>query len=580
MRIRNWNENKLDLGSVLPPESAKRLSRRTRLLFNSGSKMAGYENQGRRFCNLISVTTAPLQMRSGGGRYGNGYNKQLYVEGLMQRRNRIFGKLASIALALAPAMNLAQAAWAQTYTTLLSFDNQGGPENPYAGLIQATNGEFYGTAGGGASDNGTIFRITPSGALTPLYSFCPQSGCLDGGGPNGLVQATNGEFYGTASQHGTYGFGTIFKIAPDGTPTTLYSFNGYSEGGSPQAALVQASNGDLYGTAYQGGQYCGLGPTGCGTLFKITPGGSPPNFTTLDNFCTNAGCGPLQGGLPASGLVQAANDDLYGTTSGIWSGYNFAATIFFSVTPSGTAKTLYTFGSQTGDGYDSLGALVQGADGSFYGTTYYGGAYGYGTVFKITADGAPTTLYSFCKLSGCTDGAYPRGALIQATDGNLYGTTSQGGTGNCTYPYTGCGTVFSISPKGGTPTILHSFAGYPTDGEVPYAGLVQATNGDFYGTTYSGGSNDRGTVFSLSAGLGPFVKTQTTSGKVGAAVKILGTDLNGATSVTFSGTTAVFEVQSRSLITTTVPAGATTGKVKVTTPLGTLTSNVPFRVRP
>jgi uncharacterized repeat protein (TIGR03803 family) len=486
----------------------------------------------------------------------------------MQRRDRIFGKLAGAALALAPAIILAQAAWAQTFTTLYSFSNTGTGGRPSAGLVQATNGDLYGTAGG------TAFKITPGGTPPTLTTIC-SSGC--GGW---LTQATNGDFFGTASQGGTYGFGTVFKMTlSGGTPTTLYSFNGYSDGGYPSASLLQATNGNFYGTTNQGGNYCGYGPSGCGTVFEITPDG---DLTTLDNFCWNAGpCGTLQSALPIAGLVQATNGDLYGTTSGIWEGFNFAPTIFFSVTPSGTGKTLYTFGSQSGDGYDSLAALVQGADGNFYGTTYHGGAYGYGTVFKITPSGGPpTTLYSFCKYSGCTDGAYPEAALVQATDGNLYGTTSQGGSGTCTYPYTGCGTVFRISPSGGTPTTLHNFAGYPTDGEVPLAGLVQATNGDLYGTTSSGGTYNVGTVFSLSVGLGPFVETQTTSGKVGAAVKILGTDLTGATSVTFSGTNAVFDVESRSLITTTVPAGAATGKVQVTTPLGTLTSNVPFRVRP
>jgi uncharacterized repeat protein (TIGR03803 family) len=125
---------------------------------------------------------------------------------------------------------------------------------------------------------------------------------------------------------------------------------------------------------------------------------------------------------------------------------------------------------------------------------------------------------------------------------------------------------------------LHSFGG--ADGFDPMAGLMQATNGEFYGTTADGGANGFGTVFSLSVGLGPFVETQTTVGKVGAAVKILGTDLTGATSVTFNGTAAVFNVVAPSLITATVPAGATTGTVEVVTPGGTLSSNVPYRVAP
>ena len=169
-----------------------------------------------------------------------------------------------------------------------------------------------------------------------------------------------------------------------------------------------------------------------------------------------------------------------------------------------------------------------------------------------------TTLHSF----NGTDGANPFAGVIQASDGNLYGTTGLGGAN-------GDGTIFKITP-GGTLTTLYSFCSLSgcADGNEPFAGLVQGTNGDFYGTAVKGGTSTAcylgsacGTLFSLSVGLPPFVKTQTTSGKVGAAVKILGTDLTGATSVSFNGTAAVFTVVSPSLITTTVPAGATTGKV-------------------
>jgi uncharacterized repeat protein (TIGR03803 family) len=177
-----------------------------------------------------------------------------------------------------------------------------------------------------------------------------------------------------------------------------------------------------------------------------------------------------------------------------------------------------------------------------------------------------TTLHSFDN----TDGTNPNGGLVQATDGNFYGTTVGGGAN-------GGGTVFKITSNG-TLTTLHSFAG--ADGANPYAGLIQATDGNFYGTTAWGGVNDTGIVFSLSVGLGPFVKTQTASARVGVEVKILGNDLTGASSVMFNGTAAVFTVVSSSLIKTTVPTGASTGFVTVTTPSGTLTSNVEFRVRP
>jgi uncharacterized repeat protein (TIGR03803 family) len=209
--------------------------------------------------------------------------------------------------------------------------------------------------------------------------------------------------------------------------------------------------------------------------------------------------------------------------------------------------------------------LIQVPNGNFYGTTYTGGANGHGTVFKLSPGGSLTTLYSF----SVNDGAQPEAGLIQATDGNLYGTTAIGGSG-------GYGTVFQVT-LGGTLTTLYSFNS--NDGAGPVGALVQGTDGSFYGTTSVGGTSSLGTVFRLSVALGPFVKTLPISGKVGTAVKILGTDLTGATSVTFNGgTAAAFTVVSPSLITTTVPAGAVPGKLQVTVPSGTLFSNIAFRV--
>jgi uncharacterized repeat protein (TIGR03803 family) len=271
----------------------------------------------------------------------------------------------------------------------------------------------------------------------------------------------------------------------------------------------------------------------------------------------------------------------------------------FRITPSGKLTTLYTFCSQSActDGSVPLAGLVPASNGDLYGTTEFGGAndacyniygaeLGCGTVFKITPSGKLTTLYSFCAQSECTDGSMPMAGLVQATNGDLYGTTWHGGLAtnisNCFGYQPGCGTVFKIIP-GGTLTTLYSFCppgGIDCPGgQFTAAGLVLDTNGDFYGTTWGGGTVDSaGTVFSLSVGLGPFVKTLPISSKVGAAVKILGTNLTGAISVTFNGTAAVFTVVSKSEIATTVPAGATTGTVQVATPGGTLSSNVPFRV--
>jgi uncharacterized repeat protein (TIGR03803 family) len=491
---------------------------------------------------------------------------------------------------------------AQTFTTLHSF--AGGPADgavPYAGLVQATNGYLYGTTvGGGANGSGgvngggTIFKITPSGTLTTFYSFCAQSGCTDGAYPQaGIIQTTNGNLYGTTAGGGATDEGTAFKIAANGTLTTLYSFCSQggtlcTDGADPQAGLVQATNGNFYGTTASGGAndeaVCSsvTSLAGCGTVFKITPTGT---LTTLYSFCSQGGTLCTDGAYPIGGLVQGADGNLYGTTpvggrnGGCYiDGGNGCGTVF-KITPAGTLTTLYSFCSQSAcaDGGNPGTGLVQATNGELYGTTYVGGAYGSGTVFKITQSGTLKTLHSFCAhntQNGCTDGHDPV-ALVQASDGNFYGTTTYGGASDTCN--SGCGTVFKMTPTGKL-TTLYSFegGGCPESCYVLPVGLVQDTNGTFYGTTRSG--SVFGSVFSLSVGLNPFVETRPTSRKVGAVVEILGTNLTGATSVTFNGTAAVFKVVSSSEITTTVPTGATTGKVEVVTPGGTLSSNAPFRV--
>ena len=461
---------------------------------------------------------------------------------------------------------------AQTLTTLYSFCSLGFPctdgEVPFAGLVQATNGDLYGTTlyGGTNGNYGTVFKITPSGTLTTLYSFCPQTNCTDGAAPQaGLVQAANGDLYGTTLFSGTNGQGMVFKITQGGTLTTLYSFcsqTNCTDGANPDAGLVQAANGDLYGTTAGGGAYGG------GTVFEITPDGT---LTTLYSFCS-LGFPCTDGVGPAAGLVQATNGDLYGTT--FFGGPNGGGTVF-KITPGGTLTTLYSFCSQSNctDGAEPEAGLVQAANGNFYGTTEGGGrANGrYGTVFKITPTGTLTTLHRF----NGTDGTFPYAGLVQAANGDFYGTTGGGGAN-------GNGTVFKITPTGEL-TTLYSFCSQTncTDGGQPLAGLVQDANGDFYGTTSGGGGGPaNGTVFRLSVGLGPFLKPRPPYGKVGAAIKILGTNLTGAASVSFDGTAAVFEVVSSSEITTTVPAGASSGAVQVVTPSGTLSSNASFLVVP
>jgi uncharacterized repeat protein (TIGR03803 family) len=460
---------------------------------------------------------------------------------------------------------------AQTFTTLHRFQYSQGAF-PYAGLVQATTGDFYGTTstGEGNLQYGTIFKVNPGGTLTTLYSFHGT----DGASPSGLVQATSGDFYGTtylggASCPGDHICGTVFRMTPSGALTTLYNFcsqSGCTDGAGP-GALVLGTDGNLYGGTVAGG----TSESG-GTVFKITPSGT---MTILHRFNFTDGASP-------DGLVQAADGNFYGITGGggsdcVPSVYSYCGT-FFKISPSGVLTTLYGFCTQSGcpDGAGPRG-LLQATNGEFYGGTVYGGANGvFGTIFKITTSGTLTTLYSF----NGTDGIGFSG-MVQATDGDFYGIT----------PGPSFGSIFKLTPAG-TLTTLYTFCSQLVDnlcvdGVDAESGPIQATNGSFYGTTRVGGvrhdshcEGGCGTVFSLSVGLGPFVKTLPAYGKVGAAIRILGSDLTGATSVSFNGTEAVFEVVSNSQIAVMVPAGASSGSVQVVIAGGTLSSNVPFQVLP
>lgn len=456
-----------------------------------------------------------------------------------------------------------------TFTTLVDFTGFNG-STPYMVLTQGADGNFYGTTyeGGATGDNGgSVFKVTPTGTLTTLYSFCSQANCSDGSQPLGsLVQGANGDFYGTTQGGGSGQFcpypnacGTVYKISPTGTLTTLHSFCSLSncvDGGEPTAGLVQGMNGNFYGTT-SGGDITSA------TVFEITPSGK---LTILSS-----------GGSFPSELMQARNRNFYGEYGGAGAYYG----AIFEMTPLGKQTTLLSF--DFSDGAGPNGGLIQAANGDFYGVTSGGGSgsnyecvsfEGCGTVFKITPAGTLTTLYNFCPSTDCTNGAAPYGPLVQATDGNFYGTTSGQEVNE--------GTAFEINPNG-TLTLLHSFcSGDCSDGAVPLAGLLQATSGNFYGTTSEGGVHGGlGTIFSLSTGLGPFVKTEPTFAKEGATIGIFGQGFTSTSVVQFGGVQATnVKLSGSSFLFATVPTGALTGSVTVTTDGNTLTSNQPFRVKP
>ena len=346
------------------------------------------------------------------------------------------------------------------------------PEYPSAALVEGGDGNFYGTtAYGGASGKGTVFVVTPGGALTTLISF---------NGTNGsdpvaaLVQGSDGNFYGTTAYGGTNGNnGTVFQMTPAGTLRTLVSFNG-TNGGHPLAGLVQANDGNFYGTTLVGGAY------NSGTVFKMTSGGA---LTTLASF------NGANGSLPFAGLVQGTNGNFYGTTSlGGSSGHGAV----FRMSPAGVLTMVMDVYNSAYALYPAAG-VVQGQDGNFYGTTAYGGnnslnaGSGFGTVFKMTPAGGLNTLVSF----NGANGSYCGSGLVQGSDGNFYGTTAGGGAGGSL----GGGTVFKMTPAGALTTLV-SFNG--ANGNSPQAPLIQGSDGNFYGTTTYGGPGGAGTVFQVT----------------------------------------------------------------------------------
>ncbi len=393
-----------------------------------------------------------------------------------------FGSLKTGCIAFLFCAAAAVTASAQSLTTLVNFSGSNG-NNPTAPVIQATDNNFYGTTNlGGANTYGTVYKMTPTGTLTTLYSFCSQQNCADGSYPNaGLLQASDGNFYGTTSDGGAHGTGgTVFKITPSGALTTLYSFcsaQNCTDGARPNTSLIEGIDGNFYGTTASGGQ------GNYGTVFQLSPSGT---LRTVYQFCSQSSC---TDGIYPEGLLQTSDGTLYGTT--LYGGNTTTVGTVFKLTTSGALTTLWSFCPQSHrtDGEQPLAGLALGSDGLFYGTTSLGGANGFGTVFKISSTGTFTLLHGFQQG---TDGSPSYGPLVQAVDGNYYGSTRMGGA------HAG-GTLFEVTP-GGALTTLYDFCSGSScsDGGQPLAGLKYA-RGNFYGTTSTGGTGNHRTVFSFPA---------------------------------------------------------------------------------
>jgi uncharacterized repeat protein (TIGR03803 family) len=431
-------------------------------------------------------------------------------------------------------------AQAQTYKVLYEFPINGpAPQWPGGPLAQGRNGDLYGSSyEGGTNNDGSLWKTTPSGSVSVVYSFeaPPGPDCQ-----SGMTLGTDGNFYGTALTS-CAGDGYVFKLTPSGTLTVLHTFTGTPDGSGP-GLLVQYTDGDFYGVTNKGGA------NNYGTVFKITPTGTLTilySFDDTNNFAN-----------PTYGLTVGNDGNFYGTFA--LTGYPGGV---FKITPAGVATVLHTFTSNP-DGADPVSGVILGKDGNFYGDTEEGGEYNYGTLFKMTPSGKLTILYSF---NSSTDYATnPTAPLLQATDGNFYGVL-----------ISRFQDLFRFTPSGKL-TVLEKFI--LPGGVLPYWPLIQDTNGILYGLLQQGGTVNGGELFSLNIGAKPFVSLVSTSGKVGSKIGILGQGFSKSSVVKFGGVQATtLTLEGTTYISATVPEGAIDGTVTVTTGSTVLTSLQTFVV--
>jgi uncharacterized repeat protein (TIGR03803 family) len=407
---------------------------------------------------------------------------------------------------------------AQTFTDLYDFNN--GPNDPHWNITaQGRDGNLYSTTPQvWSGQSGDVFKITPTGTLKELFTFDGTDG---GYLAAGLTLGLDGNFYGVTNDGGSSGFGTIFKVTPGGAVTALYTFTNGADGAYPSAPPIQGVDGNFYGNA---SSCAGLPPGNVcipfntyGAIYTITAEGT---FSVLHTFS-----GP-DGNNPFAQLVEGTDGEFYGTAN---SGGTHGVGTIFKINPTGDFTLLYSFdGTHGAHPLDS--ALIQAYDGDFYGIASQGGSSGAGLLFKITPGGKFTIVYDFAG-GPCSD---PIAGVIQATDGNFYGT--------CVFP----GLVFRVTPSG-TVTNLASIGG------SPQSPMVQHTNGILYSNNAVGGAADRGYFFSMNVGLAPFVRFLPVARPVGGVVQILGQGFTGATGVSFNGTSASFAVRSDTSLPPTFP---------------------------
>lgn len=429
----------------------------------------------------------------------------------------------------------------QTYTDIHDFDEIEGCCALYPSMmVQGRDGNIYGaTTSGGSHFYGNIFKMTPSGTLTSIYSF----DSTHGNGPvGGITLGTDGNFYGTTYQGGSGHAGTIFKVTPSGTFTELYDFTNGSDGAYPRVPPAQAQDGNFYGV------------TGNGTtpvLYQWTTAGVFTPMATL----------PAQSYSP---LLLGLDGYLYGTT--VNGGTHNGGTVFQFQPSTKTLKIIFNFNTE----YSPYGPLMQGPDGVLYGTTSVGGTGGGGVVFKMTTGGSYKVLVNF-NTTTKTGGTKPYSGVVLGSDKYLYGVTSTGGAN-------GQGVLFKVSTTGSGFKVLHDFA--TVTGDTPYSTPLLHTSGTIYGMAFHGGAHTAyGTVYSLDAGLSPFVAPVVRrSAKVGTSIGVIGQGFHSATGVLFGAGAGTYTVSNDTYLTAKIVAGATTGPITVEEPSGNLLSPLNFRV--
>jgi uncharacterized repeat protein (TIGR03803 family) len=384
---------------------------------------------------------------------------------------RLRAPSAALALAIVLLLASSHSAQAQTLTILYNFAGPPDGANPFAGVVRDAAGNLYGTTYTGASsDYGTVFKVDPSGNETVLYSF---TGGDDGGSPvGGVVRDTAGNLYGTTQYGGAYGYGAVFKVDKSGTESVVYSFQGgLGDGCNPYGGLVRDKAGNLYGTTPS------CGASNLGTVFKVAKNGTGK---LLHSFTGGKdGSDPLY-----TALLLDTKGNLYGVTA---EGGSESDGVVYRIT--GRKLTvLHTFTGGTTDGCFAHGTPAMDKQGNLYGTTSRCGSGAEGTVWKVTPKGKETVLYNFA--GGSSDGANPIGGVILDGHGNFYGDTDSGGPADD-------GTIFELNNKGML-TLLHSFAGGPSDGGTPFGGVIRDAKGNLYGTTLEGGTDKEGTVWKLT----------------------------------------------------------------------------------